>query len=440
MSLQDTLKKLDEQKKKAYTRLDEFKSIHESACSQGLVSLKPHMSNFEKEFNQRLRELRKSVMGKLRLLSIEADQKLSAIVEEGRGRIEDRLRPSVAELQSLRDDLGIKEAFAELQDASDKFSSQYTSVLERLRDRDLSKALSVQTDDSLENLQPLLTRLQQEQDKSCEQVLQHIRQYYDAAQVELNTVVESMAVKLQRMKNLDMDKLLLQRNRVFDAFDKADKNAEAKLNRFCEKEFVEKVLPYFAELKNSLQRASREMTHELTDYLSKQSRERVSKFDSLLDKNRSFAKDLGDDLDSLKSSFEKDGKIQSEALLSELAANLDKKLEEFKEFVRRSAEADKDKADTPKKRLLRRVGQVRSNGVAVIESLSESQKTERKRQIEDTLKHWENHAETSSKAAVDELNAEVDKFLLRRQEAKRKLEEKLEKLTERAEAISAEFI
>jgi hypothetical protein len=429
---------LEEQKQKAYNRLSEFRIAHETACAQGTADLKEACSHFEREFNERLKELRKSVMGKLKLLSIEADQKLSILVDEGRGKVEQQTGPAISELEAAKNQADIEAAFTALRAAADDFASLYAEKLSQILDGDPTKTLEERAQKEVGRISYWRSGTLKDFQESGQRLSERIKSDRAVALTNIETVVNRMLDELQRMKELDQTSSTLLESQFNRAVSQSKEEAELHLKTLCEKAMATQVLPLLANLKVSIAKSSHEMRAKLAQLLEGESKSSLSDFDKLLATAKESMAETSGNVVDLKAAFETDGKSKVDELLSHLTSHLDKKLDEFRESFRILEETDPN--ETPESRLLKRAEHLRSTSLAALEANIDSLQHENKKQAEEIFHNWQTQADTTYEARTKAISEEIAQFKTKRRESLAKIEQLLQKHTDSAESIAAEFI
>ncbi|MBX9688765.1 MAG: hypothetical protein K2X27_18805 [Candidatus Obscuribacterales bacterium] len=438
LSVQATMEKLEEQKQKAFKRIEHFRDEHESACAQGLADLKQRSSRFEQEFAERLKLLRKSVVGKVRLLSIEADQKLSILMEAGRGKIEDRAAPALAELQAVKDAGRIREAFAKLQSDADEFSNLIFDDLQGLEERDLENALEELVQAELQKLLDWRSTNLGEHKRVFDLVIEQLEKRRDSALLDLEKTVNSMRDEMSRMKESDVEQFLLQKAQGDESLGFSFKHTEMHLTRLRDRKLAEQILPLLAELKTALGQRLHEMKGEFVDSLDSHSHDSLRQFDGLLDLGKETLQEISAEIAELRVRVEKEGREKVEQRIYLLNASLEAKLEEFKSSL--LPETEDNSSDSLESRLLKRAAQLQSAQMKGSSDTVEEQMRALGERSENLLSSWERDSSSRCEDTTALFEEEIKDFRRRREESLKKLKEKIELLSQKAESIPSEFI
>ncbi|MBX9724327.1 MAG: hypothetical protein K2X81_23160, partial [Candidatus Obscuribacterales bacterium] len=384
--------------------------------------------------------LKKSLISKLRVMSIESDQKLGGIVDESKSKIEERIAPSLAELKAVADEKLVEAAFAKLQAASDEFATSFADSLGNLLDKDLSSLLGEAVKEELARLNTWRTTELESFSEYFEQTLIQLKQNKNKGISSLDTCVNSMTEELRRLKDFDLQRLALLKTEVNETFEQVREHSHMRLTQHCDKALAEKILPLLSQRKSALGLMAHEMRQQFAELLDAHSNESLAEFDVVLGQGKDNMTAIETSMSELKIKFETDGKKSVEDAASALSAHLDTRVVEIKDAIEAAKEDSKTGAKGAKDRLKQRAEQTRKDCVAKLNELYDSLSDGAKKQQEDLMAAFETRTGASSVALAKEISEEIESLKARREVAQMKIEKMLETLTEKAEAIPAEFI
>jgi hypothetical protein len=271
--VQNTMTKLEEQQRRTYQRIEEFLQAHKDACSKELSKLRQQSFSVEpQEFTERLAYTRKTVVRKLRLLSIEADEKLGSIIDEGRKELE---RWQAEGLHSLRTRVDFEQISARLETNLRDTKIMVDNYCKEVKAIPPFQIMIDQVEKSLEKWRAEeLTECK----KLAEQIIAQVQERRDAGVAALQAAYDGMSADIQQIIDFDLQRLNLLQSELQDIQKQACAALEMRISRYCDMALANKVLPMLSEFKNSFLMTANEMAQTYASDLEESSKKGIGSF------------------------------------------------------------------------------------------------------------------------------------------------------------------
>lgn len=436
ISLEATLRKLEEQKKTAFDKIDQFTSMHESACVERLSSLLPEKANLDSNINFEVQRHRESVLAKIKSHSESAQTRIKETAATYKSQLNAQLGSLNSFIESAKNDAGIYKQFNQMNLAAESFASNYKSELVRLLDNNMGEVLSEQTKRDLNKIRTWNQNQIEEHKKYFELTLEQIKQYCANLESALEDFVNVRCEQLKRLCDQQMDIISLLDQRLSEAASLADRAARHEFTMNLEKMLAEHGLPFVSEQKSS----SREFLHSLVQKFSQEleslALDSLKEININLENNKQRLSSLGEVVESLRSSFDKEARIQLKEQLAALSEHLDEKSAELKEFFTTIESEDTNS----QKRIIKRLKHIRQIGLAIITSANEKEQLAVRKLMDSCTQQQNLKASLDIKQIKEEFSKQIESYANRRVAPRKNLEDKLEKLTQMAESLVPDYL
>jgi hypothetical protein len=436
VSLDATLRKLDEQKKAAFEKIEQFTTLHETTCIEKISALLPEKRNLDNSINFEVLKRRETVISKLKADTEAAQTKLKDTVANYKSQLNTQLDSLNSFIESAKTEAGIYKHFNQMDQAADSFANNYKTELVQLLDSNIGEALGEHTKKELNKLREWNKNKIEEHTKFLELTLEQIKNYCSNSESSLDDLVNSKCHEIQRLCDQQLETLELHEQRLSDAAVLREKSAEQQYKRTLQKLLAEHGLPFQSEQ----QTRAREMMHSLVQAFSQELESRA--LDSLkeinvtLEQNKQRLSAVGIALEEQRDAFDQEARQQLKEQLSKLSEHLDDKFAELKEFF-----AILDSEDsTSQKRIIKRIKHIRQIGMAIITAANEKELLAVRKLMDSTGSQWNQKASLELKQLKDELTKNLNGYRNRRSDPAKQLEEKLERLTQLVESISPDYL
>lgn len=439
LSLQATLAKLEEQSARANVRLNEFKKAHEAACNEDMNAVKGQSEEYQIVINENLAEIRQSVLAKLKVLSEEASKKLADFVAEGQKQIEERKPLAIGELDQIASEVDTLEVNAELQNAANSFLSICKERVGGLEEEQ-SAALDTVLQEELKNLEGWRKGQLKTFMESFEQILARVEQQRIASLSALESCVHSLSEELQRLEEIDLQRLALLNSELAENLQQACKLAEMRLTRHCDMALAEQILPLLAEWKGSLSLKARKLRMEIEEQLEGHSEASLADFEPVLSLGKEAVTLIVSNVSELKENIEINEKEALDKKLSALSKHFDKKLDELSKFFKEQKKKESSGAASQESDSVQRLDKIAEACIAKIEDFTATSGDDLRKQSETAIANFEIRADDVGAAALAEMSQEVETVRNHRRESVRKLQEKLSRVSATVQALQAQLI
>ncbi|MBX9687860.1 MAG: hypothetical protein K2X27_14235, partial [Candidatus Obscuribacterales bacterium] len=439
LSLQATLAKLEEQSRRAYVRLDEFKKAHEIACSETAANVKSGTGEFESATNERLLQLSNSVIEKLRAISNEASNTLRSFVEVGQKQISEKLPAAIAELELLAAEAGVEAALSELDETGESFQSLCSERLGGTQ-QEQEAVLSRAVEEELAKLEKWRSGQLKNYLDSFEQSKSRLEQHRIASLSALESCVHSMSEGLRRLRELDTQRLALLNSELSENLEQSCKLAEMSLTRNCDMALAEQILPLLAEWKSNLGLHTRKLRREIEEELEVHSESSLAHFEPVLKLGKESVALTMSSIEELKSSIEVDERTSLDARLADLSNHFENKLQELNQFFVELREKESSGAESKESDQMGKVASFGKECQLQVENVCRSIDNELALQVDTAGKGWEAKADAVVAASAAEMLADIETVRNHRRESLRKLQEKLNKLSTTVQSLQSQLI
>ncbi len=437
LSLQATLTKLEEQSQKAHQKIDEFKKAHELACREDLHLIESKSASFESDFKERLNAVRKEIVVKMRKLSVQATDKLSEIIDEGKVRIEERGPRSMQQLESVGKAVDLSSVDKELDSAFSKFGSysqERLSVLNLFAEG--KDPLDAIVEEEVARIREWRATELQDYIQLFEKVSGRFESRVQIILSEIDGVAKSILDEIERLRDFDTRRYEAVARELSESIANARRFGEMHARAAADNALSRKVFPSLALIKESLSRNVNELRGDLVKKLDEHANGSVKEFEKILDATKECLNKTAGELSNLKkTSLEKETQVVDERL-SSLQTHLSSLKDELRKAAESAASGNTDKENSFEAQA-EEIGKNCSRDVAdSFDRLKSDLADERKASVL-ALK---GSAEIKQSELTQRVKELFEKRRAARQDALKKLDERLDQLAESVDAISSQLI
>lgn len=437
LSLQATLTKLEEQSQKAHLKIDEFKRNHELACREDLHLIESKSASFESDFKERLNAVRKEIVVKMRKLSVQATDKLSEIIDEGKVRIEERGPHSLQQLENVGKAVNLSSVDKELDYASSKFASH---SLERLSVLNLfaegKDPLDAIVEEEIARIREWRATELQDYIQLFEKVSGRFESRVQLIISEIDGIAKSILDEIERLRDFDTRRYETVARELSEAIANARRFGEMHARAAADNALSRKVFPALAEIKENLSKNANELRAELAKKLDEHANQSIEDFDKILDATKECFNKTADELNDLKKTSIDTESQAVAGRLSKLQSHLTNLQEELRKSAEAAASGSADKENSFEVQA-EEIGKNCSRDVADTFDRLKSDLTEERKAAAVALK---NSAENKQSELTQKVKELFEKRRAARQDALKKLDERLDQLAESVDAISSQLI
>lgn len=436
ISLEATLRKLEEQKKAAFDKIEEFTTLHESACVESISGLFPEKAELDGNINFEVLKRRESVLEKIKIDSESARLKLKETAASYKLQLDAQLDSLRSFIESAKSDAGIYKQLNQMSMAAEAFASNYKSELVHLLDNNMGEMLSERTKKELNRIRTWNKNQIEEEKKYFELTLEQLKQYCANSESMLEDFVNSRCEELKRICDQQLEIFGVLEQRLNEAAALSDKSARQQFTRTLQKLLAENGIPFISEQ----QLSSREILNSLVQTFSQELESRA--LDSLkeikitLENNKQRLALSGETVEEIRSLFDKEARAQLKEHLAILSEHLDQKSMELQEFFSAIESEDANS----QKRLIKRIKHIRQIGMAIITTANEKEQLAVRKIMDTSTQQWNAKADLDKKQIKEELNQRINLYRSHRVARRQQLAEKLEQLTQLVESVATDYL
>ncbi|MBX9571449.1 MAG: hypothetical protein K2X77_21335, partial [Candidatus Obscuribacterales bacterium] len=437
LSLQATLTKLEEQSQKAHQKIAEFKKAHEDLCREDLHSVEKQSASFESDFKDRLNAQRKEIVVKMRKLSVQATEKLSDIIHEGKIRIEERGPHSLRELENVGKSIDLSTVDSDLEKAASKiaaYTNERLSVLGLFADG--KDPLDAIVEEEIARIREWRATDLQDYIQLFEKVSGRFESRVQVVLSEIDSVAKSMLDELERLRDFDSRRYDAVARELSDSIANARRFGEMRVRAAADNALSRKVFPALGEMKGSLAKRADELRVQVSEKLEQYAQKSSKDFQNIIETAKGSFNSIGEELTSLrKNSLDRESKAVEERL-EKLKTHLAHLHAELKKSADAAASGDADKENSFESQ----AKEIGENCSRDLDQAFEQMKLDIAEERKNSAAALKEDADRKQTELANKLKAVLEKRRASRKEALKKLDERLDQLAESVEAISSQLI
>lgn len=437
LSLQATLTKLEEQSQKAHQKIAEFKKAHEDLCREDLHSVEKQSASFESDFKDRLNAQRKEIVVKMRKLSVQATEKLSDIIHEGKIRLEERGPHSLRELENVGKSIDLSTVDSDLEKAASKiaaYTNERLSVLGLFADG--KDPLDAIVEEEIARIREWRATDLQDYIQLFEKVSGRFESRVQVVLSEIDSVAKSMLDELERLRDFDSRRYDAVARELSDSIANARRFGEMRVRAAADNALSRKVFPALGQMKGSLAKRADELRVQVSEKLEQYAQKSSKDFQNIIETAKGSFNSIGEELTSLrKNSLDRESKAVEERL-EKLKTHLAHLHAELKKSAEAAASGDADQENSFESQ----AKEIGENCSRDLDQAFEQMKLDIAEDRKNSAAALKEDADRKQTELSNKLKAILEKRRASRKEALKKLDERLDQLAESVEAISSQLI
>lgn len=435
LSPQSALEKLEEQKKRSLRRIEEFLKEHELNSHRGLSDVDKRQVDHERKINVRLRDLRKAVLGDVRLRSLNGERKLTSLVESKKDCLESLAEAALKMLRRVRDELATDKSLLKLRLSQEEFEEKYEEHLDNFRSRQLESGLNQELQDELDKLERWRSEMMRSHRAKVEIALQEMEQRKEKTCERLREFHLALSAEIDNFKTMEVEEIKLVAEQGLEFLNSAFNQCQSRLDLKKEESLSEHILPEIHESKNYLASKAIELMESLAEKLDIQSLDFSVEFMQSLDTTLESLAMLSEEVFEKNIAMQRRSKESAETFLSKLEEQLDERAKITHKLLSTKAK-NTALEEISQQKINERLESLKSTYVSKVKSKITDQRIVDKNESGALIEKFEQESEKILQSMTTQLQACAKDIAERRRKTIKELERKILIVKDKSELLT----